>query len=437
MGSVFEAYRVDDDSRKRVALKTISVGRSQPGIVERFRRERRILARLEHRNIAALLDGGITPEGAPYFAMEYVAGEPIDEYCRAHQLSLRERLQLMRQVCGAVHFAHQSLVVHRDLKPGNILVTADGTVKLLDFGIAKVLVADDERGAPVHDVTGVEPSPYTLAYASPEQLLGAPVTTASDVYALGVVLFAVVTGSHPFRGAGATTTAMRQRILTDAPPSTGSSSDLDAIIGRAMHKDHSRRYSSAEQLGDDLRRLMDGLPVLAQPDSLGYRALKFARRNRVGVIATALSVVSLIAAFAISVRQARAAADERDRARFEAAKANRVTQFVQDMLRSADPRASGPGLTVAAALANAAQRADSSLSAEPEILASVQTAIGLSYLGLGQYQDAERLLQRALALRRTLGPEAANETAASLRNLATVYSERGELAPADSLFEDR
>ncbi|MEQ1691857.1 MAG: serine/threonine-protein kinase [Gemmatimonas sp.] len=436
MGSVFEAYRVDDDFRKRVALKTISVGRALPGIVERFRRERRILARLEHRNIAALLDGGVTPEGAPYFAMEYVEGVPIDEYCRAHQLSLQQRLQLMRQTCGAVHFAHQSLVVHRDLKPGNIFVTADGTVKLLDFGIAKVLVADEDSDAHAHDLTGVDASPFTLAYASPEQLLGAPVTTASDVYALGVVLFAVVTDSHPFRRAGMTSAAMRQRILTDSPPSTGLGADLDAIVGRAMHKDYTRRYSSAEQLADDLRRLVDGQPVLAQPDSMGYRAMKFARRNRVGVVATALSVISLVAASAVSIWQARVASDERDRARTEAAKANRVTQFVQDMLRSADPRASGPNLTVADALAAAAQRADSSLSGEPEILASVQTTIGLSYLGLGQYPEAERLLQRALALRRARGAVAAKETAASLRHLATVYSERGELAPADSLFQE-
>jgi eukaryotic-like serine/threonine-protein kinase len=434
MGSVFEAYRADDDFRKRVAIKTLVRGGSSAGLVRRFRRERRILARLEHRNIAALLDGGVLADGAPFFAMEYVEGQPIDVYCEARRLALRDRLQLMRQVCGAVHFAHQNLVVHRDLKPGNILVTADGTVKLLDFGIAKLLAAEDDSQEHEHDLTGLGGGPFTIAYASPEQLQGEAVTTASDVHALGVVLYRVVTGTHPFRSADMAPSELRRKILDGAPPPAGVGPDLDAILSTALHKEPARRYASAEQLGEDLRRFMEGLPVHARPDSLGYRVTKFARRHRVSVAASALAVVALISAVVVSTYQARVAAVERDRARVEAAKAMRVTAFVQDMLRAADPRESGPDLKVADALAAAARRADSSLAREPEVLSAVQTAIGLSYLGLGRYDDAQPLLERALNLRQTLGPDAAPETAASMRHLAALHSERGELAPAESLF---
>lgn len=434
MGSVFEAYRADDDFRKRVAIKTLALGRGNASMARRFRRERRILARLEHRNIAALLDGGLLPDGSPYFAMEYVEGQPVDEYVTSRALPARERLGLMRQVCGAVHFAHQNLVVHRDLKPGNILVTPDGTVKLLDFGIAKLVAGDDDSSEEDQDLTGLGGGPFTLAYASPEQVRGEPVTTASDVHALGAVLFKVLTGRHPFRDGDAAPAELRRRILDSAPPSTGLGPDLDAIIGSAMHKDPGRRYASAEQMGEDLRRYLDGQPVRARPDSIGYRVGKFVRRNRASVAASALALAALVAAVVVSARQARVAAAERDRARVEAAKANRVTAFVQDMLRSADPRQAGRDVTVTEALAAAALRADSTLATEPAILAAVQTAIGLSYLGLGRYEAAEPLLRRALDLRRSLGPAAGAELAASLRNLAVLHNDRGELAPAEALF---
>ncbi len=434
MGSVFEAHRVDDDFRKRVAIKTISPDRGHPGMLKRFRRERRILARLEHRNIAALLDGGLLPSGAPFFALEFVEGEPIDEYSRQRDLPLNERLQLMRQVCGAVHFAHQNLVVHRDLKPGNILVTADGTVKLLDFGIAKLLAPDDDSSALEQDLTGLGTGPFTLAYASPEQVRGEPVTTASDVHALGAVLHKVVTGRHPYRSADTTASELRQRLLEASPPSTGLGADLDAVLATALHKVPARRYASAEQMGEDLRRLIVELPVQARPDSLGYRAAKFVRRNRGAVTAAALAVVALVVATGVSVRQANVAAQERDRARLEAAKANRITAFVSDMLRAADPREASPDITVATALAAAARRADSALAAEPEVLSAVQSAIGLSYLGLGRYDEAEPILRRALGVRQSMGVAAAAEVAASQRQLAAVHSERGELAPAESLF---
>ena len=432
MGSVFEALRVDGDFQKRVAIKTIT--HAHPGLLRRFSRERRILARLEHRNIAMLIDGGVLPGGAPYFAMEFVEGEPIDDYCESRALPLEQRLQLMRQVCGAVHFAHQNLVVHRDLKPGNILVAADGTVKLLDFGIAKLIAPDDDSSAPDVEQTDLGVGPFTLAYASPEQVRGEAVTTASDVHALGAVLFKVVTGRHPWRTADMSPAALRQRVLDTSAPAAGHGADLDAVLGRALHKEPARRYASVEQFGEDLRRLIARLPVQARPDSVGYRLSTFVRRHRVAVAAGATAVAALVTATVVSVRQARIAELERDRARVEAAKASRVTTFVQEMFRAADPREARPDITVAEALAVAARRADSSLAAEPEILSAVQTAIGLSYLGLGRYDDARPRLQKALELRRNLGPSAERDLAASLRNLALLYSEHGELAPAESLF---
>jgi serine/threonine-protein kinase len=432
MGTVYEAFRADDDFRKRVALKTLALGRGHEGMRNRFRRERRILARLDHRNIAALLDGGLLPDGVPWFAMEYVEGLPIDRCCVDRALPLADRVRLVRQACGAVHFAHQNLVVHRDLKPGNVLVTADGTVKLLDFGIAKLLAADDDASDP--DLTGAGVGPYTPAYASPEQLRGAAITTASDVHALGVILFQVLTDRHPFRDDCPSEAELRRRIEHEPPPVTGLGPDLDAIVGKALHKEPGRRYDSAEQLSDDLGRWLAGQPIRARPDTLGYRIGKLVRRNRMAAVATAVALGALVALVVVSRHQARVAAAERDRARVEAAKAARVTAFVQEMLRSADPREARPDLTVADALAGATARADSTLSADPLVAAAVFSAIGRSYLGLGRYRNAEAALRRALALREASSESSPAEVAASRHQLGLVLLEEGELAPAESLF---
>ena len=450
MGVVFEAQRDDDQYRKRVAIKTISLGRDSELILRRFRYERQILAQLEHRNIAALVDGGITASGQPFFAMEFVEGLPIDDYCDAHRLGVRERLQLFRQVCGAVQHAHQNLVIHRDLKPSNILVTADGTAKLLDFGIAKLLNEGEGEGESGEGLTQAGGgTPLTAAYASPEQVNGEPVSTATDVFSLGVVLYQLISGRHPFNHdqPGAEEVRRRIREQQPTPPSAAAGngmnrlprtlrSDLDSITLMALRKEPERRYSSVEQLSDDLQRFRTGLPVLAQPDSIGYRARKFVRRNRGAVAGGAAAALALAFGLAATFWQAAVARGERDRARLEAEKALQVTDFVQGMLRAADPRSQGKDVTVAEALATAEQRADSELKGQPEVFAAVLATIGRTYLGLGRYDDAERPLTRALALSRAHDEGSGKAVVDNLRSLAGLESERGRLKEAAALLEE-
>ncbi|NOT08649.1 MAG: serine/threonine protein kinase [Gemmatimonadales bacterium] len=456
MGTVFEATRDDDQYRKRVAIKTIARGRDSELILRRFRYERQILARLDHKNIAGLLDGGVTDRGQPYFAMEYVEGRPIDQYCDARRLDVRARLQLFRQVAAAVQYAHQNLVIHRDLKPSNILVTDDGTVKLLDFGIAKLLREDD--GSDGQGLTQPGMIPLTTAYASPEQVRGEAVTTGTDIFSLGLVLYKLLAGQHPFAHDLAAGDIVRRRICEDTPPPPSAvvtadtasvaepsglkrlrrtlSGDLDAIVLMALRKEQARRYASVEQFGEDILRYLAGLPVVAQPDSLGYRLGKLVRRNRAAAMAAAVAIVALAAGLLSTAWQARLARQERDRAQLEAAKATRVTRFVQEMLGSADPRSAGRDVTVAEALGLAVQRADTELAAEPDIHAAVLSTIGRTYLALGRYDEAEPALRRALALEREAEARNPNAVTSELRTLAALEAERGEIAKAEPLFQE-
>ena len=314
MGAVYLAERADGQFEHRVALKVIKRGMDTDQVLARFRAERQILASLDHPNIARLLDGGSTDEGVPYFAMEYIEGEPIDAWTERRALSVEARLQLFLQVCGAVSYAHQHLVVHRDIKPLNILVTADGVPKLLDFGIAKVLHegADDATST----VTGMRL--LTPEYASPEQVEGRHATTVSDVYALGVVLYELLTGRSPYRARSRTPLDVVEAVRTTDPerPSVVGGTeklrrrlkgDLDTIVLTALRKEPARRYQSVEQLGGDIRRHLDGLPVRARPDTFGYRAGKFVRRNRVPVAAGVLLGLALIAGTAATAYQAQQA----------------------------------------------------------------------------------------------------------------------------------
>lgn len=326
MGWVYLATRDDDQFRRRVALKLIKAEFADQHTLLRFQNERQALAVLDHPNIIKLLDGGQSDDGLPYLVMDYVEGLPLDEYCDSHKLDLRERLALFRTVCCAVHYAHQNLVVHRDLKPGNILVTPQGVPKLLDFGIAKLL--RPEYSAQAIGLTRTHMQPMTPKYASPEQVLGQPITTASDIYALGVLLYELLTGQHPFEKQGRTELDLENAIagldpekpsvaathepsdatakhFRAAPPNQLSrllSGDLDMIVLMAMRKEPQRRYPSADHLAEDLRRHMDGLPVLARKATVQYRLGKFVRRNKLGVAAGVVVAASLIGSALVAYR---------------------------------------------------------------------------------------------------------------------------------------
>lgn len=319
MGDVYKAVRDDDQYRAEVAIKVMRADVRNPLAEQRFRNERQILAQLDHRNIARLFDGGTTARGLPYVVMELVTGLPIDRYADEQGLDVHARVQLFLQVCAAVSFAHQHLVVHRDLKPNNILVTADGSVKLLDFGIAKLLETDPVTGA-TGEETRTQFRAMTLEYASPEQVSGGLVTTVSDVYSLGVVLYRLITGQSPYRAAGGDAARVAE-ILGDTTPTRPSAvmtqerrqidSDLDHILLMALRKEPAKRYGSVEQLANDLRNFLAGLPVQARRGTFAYRAEKFLRRRKVPIAAAFLVLVSLVGGLGFALREARIADEQR------------------------------------------------------------------------------------------------------------------------------
>jgi non-specific serine/threonine protein kinase/serine/threonine-protein kinase len=318
MGDVYKAVRDDDVYRAEVAIKLMRADVRNPLAEQRFKSERQILAALDHRNIARLLDGGTTARGLPYVVMELVAGVPIDQFCDSKAFDAQARVQLFLQVCAAVSFAHQHLVVHRDLKPNNILVTADGSVKLLDFGVAKLLESDPLTGE-ASDETRTQLRAMTLEYASPEQVSGGKVTTASDVYSLGVVLYRLLTGQSPYRVRG-NDAARIAEILGDTTPTRPSAvtrdrrvidADLDHILLMALRKEPAKRYSSVEQLANDLRNHLTGLPVAARRLTFGYRAGKFVKRNKATLAAGILVCVSLATGLGLALREARIAEAQR------------------------------------------------------------------------------------------------------------------------------
>jgi tetratricopeptide (TPR) repeat protein len=318
MGTVYLAERDDGEFRQRVAIKIVRGGFGNAFLLERFRAERRILASLEHPNIARLLDGGTTGGGLPYVVMEFVEGDPIDVFCSRRELPLRDRLVIFQQVCAAVQYAHQHLVIHRDIKPPNILVAADGIPKLLDFGIAKLLDADAEAAA--HTIAHV----MTPESASPEQVSGQPVGIATDFYALGVLLYRLLTGESPYRPAldrGIDLTHAICEEPVDRPSEHAAAlripADVDMIVLKSLRKEPERRYASVEQLSSDVQRFLDGRPVLASPDSLRYRAGKFVGRHRVGVGAVLTLIIALTGGIAATVWQARIANRERAHAQYE------------------------------------------------------------------------------------------------------------------------
>jgi serine/threonine protein kinase/tetratricopeptide (TPR) repeat protein len=339
MGEVYRALRADDQYRKEVAIKLVRAGYDSKFVVARFRNERQVLASLDHPNIARLLDGGTTDEGTPYFVMELLEGEALTEYCNQRRLAMPDRLELFLQVCSAVQYAHQRLIIHRDLKPSNILVTADGVPKLLDFGIAKIL---DPSVAELPDPTQTMFRLLTPAYASPEQIKGEPITTVSDVYSLGVVLYELLTGQHPYRSQNAAPEELIRAVCQAEPekpssvvckkanarngadsrrtaePTSSSDNlnrklrkqlrgDLDNIILMALRKEPHRRYASVEQFAADIRRHLENLPVIARKDTVRYRIAKFVARHKTGVLAAASVAALLLVALIVTLREARIA----------------------------------------------------------------------------------------------------------------------------------
>ncbi|HTT19662.1 MAG TPA: protein kinase [Candidatus Sulfotelmatobacter sp.] len=364
MGEVYRALRADGQYEKAVAIKLVRGGFDSGLLLERFRHERQILASLDHPNIARLLDGGTTEDGIPYLVMELIEGQRLDSYCDTNQLSITQRLHLFRQICSAVQYAHQRLVVHRDLKPGNVLVTSDGVPKLLDFGIAKLIDPDS-----LSETTLVRP--MTPEYASPEQIRGEAITTASDVYSLGVVLYQLLTGRSPYPGDTRSShqlakavcetdpakpssvvlrpipTASEDRVRLDTPDHLSGiregspaklqrrlAGDLDNIVLKAMRKEPHQRYTSVEQLAEDIRRHLEGLPVIAVKGSLAYRADKFIRRNRMGITAGALLAITLLGGIAATIRQARIARRQAEIAGRERARAEKRFSDVRELANS-------------------------------------------------------------------------------------------------------
>ena len=430
MGAVYLASRADDEYRKRVALKIIKRGMDSDEIVARFRRERQTLASLDHPNIARLLDGGTTADARPYFVMEYVEGEPLADYCAARALATDGRLRLFCTVCDAVQFAHSNFIVHRDLKPDNILVSREGVPKLLDFGIAKLVDAGDDE-----PVTRAAARLLTLDYASPEQIRGDAVSTASDVFALGVMLYELVGGRHPFRRDGRNSRDVERAILEEDPPPPARG-ELGLIVMQAIRKEPARRYQSARELSDDVRRLLQGLPVTAHIDSAAYRARKFVRRHAVPVAAAAALIAALVAGLIGVTWQARVAQAERDRARMEADKAQRVSALLEQMLRAPDPSVDGRDVTVAAVLEEASRRADADLGPRPDVEAAVREAIGNSYFGLGLLAEALRELENALFLATAAYGADDVETADTRTRLAYVRLDAGDADAAASAFRE-
>ncbi|MEM9057311.1 MAG: serine/threonine-protein kinase [Pseudomonadota bacterium] len=465
MGVVYLAERADDEFRQRVAVKVVKDPGLGDEILQRFRAERQILANLNHPNIARLLDGGTTDDKLPYIVMEYVDGENIDQYCDRHRLTTNERIALFRKVCAAVHLAHQNLVVHRDLKPSNIVVSPEGEPKLLDFGIAKLL-APGAAASPA--VTRFNARVLTPEHASPEQVQGKPITTASDVYSLGVLLFQILTGRLPYsvdtaeprdlehaicetQAPRPSTAVLMAREASDATTEAAAgvdigtarntsieslkrtlSGDLDNIVLKALRKEPQRRYGSARELSEDLGRFLNNEPVQARPETLSYISAKFVQRNLGAVIAaglTTLLVAALVAFYTVQL------AAERDAARTEAAKADEIADFLMDMFAVSDPSASrGQSVTARELLDDGAARVSLELADQPEVQARMMNVIGSVYSRLALYDDAYDLLSDALELReRTLG-SAHPDTLESRFELAMVHDERREHDTARALF---
>jgi serine/threonine-protein kinase len=464
MGTVYLASRADAAFEKKVAIKVTRGTLASPEALERFKRERQILAGLEHPNIGRLLDGGATEDGLPYLVMEYIEGRPLHAYCDEKRLATAARLRLFLDVCSAVEYAHHKLVVHRDLKPRNVLVTADGVPKLLDFGIAKLI--DPEAAPEAAQATLVAFTPW---YASPEQVLGDPISTATDVYSLGVLLYELLTGHGPYRLSTLAPLEVMRAVVEQEPepPSAvvdrtvrlsgsegraalrltpGSVSrtregtperlrqklrgDLDAILMTALRKDPERRYASVEAFAQDIRAYLTGRPVSARRVSALYRAGKFLGRNRWGVLAATLILALAGGAAANAVVQSRRVARERDRA-------ERVSGFLVKLFSVADPsEARGSSVTAREVLDKGAEKIRQELAAEPELRADLMDTMSAVYNGLGLYQRGAELAREALPYRRQSARRDPKALAHTLSLLGNNLMDKGDVKQAEVVYRE-
>jgi eukaryotic-like serine/threonine-protein kinase len=462
MGDVWLAERADEEYQQQVAIKLVRSGVFSRQVQGRLRMERQILATLQHPNIARLLDGGRAPDGTPYLVMEYIDGEPIDAYCDRRRLAPEERIALVRTVCTAVQYAHQNLIVHRDLKPNNILITPQGVPKLLDFGIAKLL--DTRQSAQTLTVTHAEYRVMTPAHASPEQVRGDVITTSSDIYVLGVLLYELLCGRRPFQLVGASLLEMERIICEQEAPSPSEMAariarespdlladivacrsttparlqkylrgDVDNIVGMAMRKDPERRYSSAEQLAADLGRHLSGKPVLASKDTWLYRTRKFVGRHTLAVAASTAAIITLAVFATITFVQAQRIAYERDVATAERSRAEQVSSFLVELFELSDPsRSRGNQVTARELLDIGARRVSLGLADQPETRATLLGTIGAVYQSLGLYSDSVSLLEQGLQSRiRIHGPQHP-AVAEALRELGDAWCDRGDLTQCEA-----
>jgi serine/threonine-protein kinase len=453
MGAVYRGERADGRYEQAVAIKLLNPALLTEGGRQRLLQERQILARLAHPHIARLLDGGDTDDGVPYLVMEFVDGLPIDAWCRARRSTVADRLRLMVKVCRAVDHAHRNLVVHRDLKPSNLLIDTLGEPRLLDFGIAKI------SDAPA-DVTASGQRPLTPSHASPEQLTGGAITTATDVYALGVLLYDLLTGRLPHADSLGNAAALARAIVETEPPrpsravTSGTAEqalhdrgsrltpqrlarelagDLDNIVLMALRKQPERRYASAAELADDIERHLANLPVHARPDTFGYRAAKFLRRHPVAVPVSALAAATALAAGAFFTLRL---ADERDRATQAAAQADQVTQFMAGVFEVADPTHNlGRKVTARELLDNGARQIDLQLGAEPAVAAAMRDAMGVAYGNLGFFEESRALHAQAYEARLAQFGPASDETLRSLTELGAALKDLGRFDEAVEQLE--
>lgn len=453
MGAVFLASRDDGLFEQRVAIKLVQPIHPfvdadwQRGVLAHFEEERAILAQLQHPNIVRIIDGGQTDAGLPYLVMDYIDGVDLMRHCREQRLELADRIRLFCQVCEAVQEAHRHLIVHRDLKPGNVLVDAGGTPHLLDFGIAKLLDPVRAQGAPEDETQATLLGAMTPAYASPEQLRRRPLTTRSDVYSLGVMLYQMLAGKRPYQIDSLTPAELERVICTTEPPSISRAlrdddaspgylemprqvaPDLERIVSKALHKEPDRRYGSAQELADDLRRYLSGQPVLAQPDSLGYRMRKFVGRHRAATATAAVALLLILGAGATALVQAH-------RARLAAADAQEINAFLMEVLTESSVDHAGSEVGLGDVLEAAGARIDARFAQRPEIAAGLRHALGNNLLNLNRLEAAGRQLEAALVeARAAFGPSSLLAWQIS-DSLALLRVDQGRYSEAAALLEE-